>query len=136
MIRIFVDTGAWFAYVNARDPDHERVREVIDRFSGRTLTTNFVFDETITLCAYRLGHKVAVQVGKTLLDTDVVDLIRVTTADERAAWDLFLKRPDKEYSYTDCTSFSLMRRLEIKTAISLDDDFRREGFELLPAGQR
>jgi predicted nucleic acid-binding protein len=75
-----------------------------------------------------------VEVGETLLDVDVVDLIRVTPAYERAAWDLFMKRTDKEYSFTDCTSFALMRRLKITTAVSLDDDFRREGFDLLGRG--
>jgi predicted nucleic acid-binding protein len=37
------------------------------------------------------------------------------------------------YSYTDCTSFVLMRRLRIQQAIALDADFQREGFLLLPA---
>ncbi|MFT3773889.1 MAG: hypothetical protein QM820_51630 [Minicystis sp.] len=45
---------------------------------------------------------------------------------------MFLARPDKRYSFTDCTSFVLMRRLGLRTAVSLDDDFRQEGFEVLP----
>jgi len=70
------------------------------------------------------------QAGATLLDTDVVDLVRVTSSDERAAWELFLQRPDKTYSYTDCTSFVLMRRLGIAQAAAFDADFEREGFEV------
>ena len=38
----------------------------------------------------------------------------------------------KTYSYTDCTSFVVMRRLGLHTAIALDADFQREGFALLP----
>ncbi|NUQ08769.1 MAG: hypothetical protein HUU24_06880 [Phycisphaerae bacterium] len=70
--------------------------------------------------------------GDTLLSADVVDLVRVTEMDERAAWSLFLARADKSYSFTDCTSFVIMRRLNLETVVSLDDDFRQEGYETLP----
>src|SRR5688572_1389292 len=85
----------------------------------------------LTLCRYRLDYDVATQVGETLLAPGVVDLIQVTPEDERAAWTLFKERPDKHYSFTDCTSFALMRRLRLTDALALDDDFGREGFEVL-----
>ena len=61
--------------------------------------------------------------------------LRITPEDENAAWELFCKRPDHTYSFTDCTSFVIMRRLGIKTAAALDDDFASEGFESLPEGR-
>jgi predicted nucleic acid-binding protein len=128
MERLFVDTGAWYAFVNRRDPDHLRVVEALEAFAGRLLTTNFVFDETVTLCLYRLGHQVAERVGRTLLDPRIVDAVRINPDDERAAWELFLERPDKSYGFTDCTSFALLRRLRLERVAALDDDFRREGF--------
>ncbi len=128
MDRIFVDTGAWLAFVNRRDPDHEWLVGILRAFQGRLVTSSFVFDETVTFCLYRLGHAVASRVGETLLSPDVVDLIRITAQDECLAWKLFLSRPDKEYSFTDCTSFVLMRRLKLDRAAALDDDFAREGF--------
>ena len=132
MEHAFVDTSAWFAYANRHDPDHIRIRNVLRTFQGRLVTSNFIFDETVTLCLYRLGHQVAATVGKVLLDPTVVDLIRLTPDDEQRAWELFLVRPDKTYSYTDCTSFVLMRRLRLQRVIALDADFQREGFILLP----
>ena len=133
MERVFVDTSAWFAYVNRSDRDHEKVRDVLRAFEGRLVTSNFVFDETITFCLYRLGHRTAAKVGKTLLSATTIDLVHLTLDDERLAWALFLQRPDKTYSYTDCASFVVMRRLGLRHALSLDADFQREGFELLPA---
>ncbi len=44
-----------------------------------------------------------------------------------------LERPGKTYSFADCTSFVLMRRLGITRAATLDADFAREGFEVLPS---
>ena len=129
---LFVDTSAWFAFANRSDPDHDSVREVLTRFEGRLFTSNFVFDETVTLARYRLGHHVAAKIGDSLLDGNVVRLIRATADDELRAWELFRKRPDQRYSYTDCLSFEFMKRLEVTRAAALDDDFVREGFEVLP----
>jgi len=130
--RLFADTGAWFALVNRSDPDHARVREILEEFEGRIVTSNFVFDEAVTLCLYRLGHSTALVVGNILNDPGTVDLIRATPQDEATAWETFAARADKRYSFTDCTSFAMMRRLGIRVAAALDDDFKREGFEVLP----
>lgn len=132
MQRLFVDTSAWFAYANRKDPDHAAVREVFRGFDGRITTSNFVFNETLSLCRYRLGHGAAATIGSVLLDDGTVDLIRITPEDERAAWELFCQRSDQRYSFTDCTSFALMRRLGIGTALALDDDFRIEGLQVVP----
>ncbi|MDE2149387.1 MAG: type II toxin-antitoxin system VapC family toxin [Gammaproteobacteria bacterium] len=132
MQRLFVDTSAWFAYANRKDPDHAAVQKALHDFSGRLVTSNFIFDETASLCLYRLGHAAATKVGSALLDPANVDLIRITPADEQAAWTLFRRRPDQRYSFTDCTSFVLMRRLDLDAVLALDDDFRAEGFRVVP----
>ena len=130
--RHFVDTGAWFAYANAADPDHHRVRAILDRPPGRLVTSSYVFDETVTLTQARLGHRRAIAVGRVLLDMAVVELLSIVPADERAAWALFERRPDKSYSFTDCTSFVLMRRARIAAAVTLDQHFSQEGFVVVP----
>lgn len=129
---LFVDTSVWFAFVNKRDPEHASTHRLFDAFPGRLVTSNYVFDETVTLCSKRLGHETAVRVGEILLDPDVVELVSASRADERGAWELFRSRGDKTYSYTDCVSFTIMSRLGIGKAAALDEDFQREGFEVLP----
>lgn len=129
---LFVDTSAWFAFVNRSDLEHERTREAIEAFRGQLMTSNFIFDETVTLCRYRLGHEAAVRVGETLLMPRVVELVRASHEDEKAAWRLFGERSDQRYSFTDCVSFVMMRRLGLERAAALDDGFRREGFEVVP----
>lgn len=129
---IFVDTSAWFAYTNKKDPAHSKIAKTIDAYTGRFVTSNFVFDEVVTLCLYRLGFHVAKTVGDFLLSPSV-DLVRITEEDEKQAWKLWSNRPDKKYSFTDCTSFILMKRLIIDNALALDDDFVQEGFGLLHA---
>jgi predicted nucleic acid-binding protein len=101
MERVFIDTGAWYAYINAKDPDHFAVREFLESFSGRIVTSTYVFDEIVTLTQARLGYQLQ-------------------------------ERPDKDYTFTDCTSFVLMRRLKLSKTLSLDEHFAQEGFEMLP----
>lgn len=132
MERIFVDTSAWFALLNGADPAHAAVLSVLEAHPGRLVTTNFVFDEVITLARMRLGHGAAVRFGVQILGQPRVDLIRLGSDDERAAWDLFVARPDQAYSFTDCSSFVVMRRLGLARAVALDADFTREGFTVLP----
>ena len=132
MERVIVDTGAWYAYINAKDLDHFKVREFLDSFEGKLVTSSYIFDEIITLVLARLGHKKAVKVGQVLLNPKVVELVRVGAADEWSAWQLFQQRSDKMYSFTDCTSFVLMRRLKLAKALTLDEHFAQEGFEVVP----
>jgi len=42
MERLFVDTSAWFAYVNRKDPEHDAVRRVLEEFPGRLLTSSYI----------------------------------------------------------------------------------------------
>jgi uncharacterized protein len=132
--RLFVDTSGWIAQANGRDQGHDAVVAALAEFRGRLVTTNFVLAETIAWCR-RLGHATAVAVGDVLRDPDVVDLIRVETRDEDAAWRHFVARPERRLSFTDCTSFVVARRLGIDETLTLDDDFAAEGFRVVPEGR-
>lgn len=132
MDRLFVDTSAWFAYANRKDRQHADVSEILRTYPGRLVTTNYVFDEIISLCLYRLGHHASRMVGSVLMDPDEVDMVRVTSEDELVAWELFCNRTEQKYSFTDCTSFTLMRRLGLDTALALDTDFAAENFTVVP----
>ena len=132
MRRLFVDTSAWLSYLSAKDRKHRAVRGVVAEFEGRLVSSNFVLDEALTLCKARLGHAASVQLGRALRDASLVTILRVDAEDEETAWALFVARGDQPYSFTDCTSFTLMRRLGLREVLALDDDFRHEGFQVVP----
>jgi predicted nucleic acid-binding protein len=48
-----------------------------------------------------------------------------------AAWDLYTRRPDKEWSLTDCTSFVVMQRHGLTDALTGDHHFEQAGFTVL-----
>jgi hypothetical protein len=135
MKRVFVDTSAWYALIDGRDPDHGSVLATLKAHEKRLVTTNFVFDETITLIRYRLGWRQAHQFGEAALKGEIAQLVRVSPKDEDAAWKIFCDYQNKAFSFTDCTTFAIMSRLDIETAIALDRDFRSFGLMCMPWGE-
>jgi predicted nucleic acid-binding protein len=132
MDRIFVDTGAWYAYFNMSDPDHDAVTHLLGEWKGRLLTTEYIFDEVVTLVRIRIGHAQACRVGEALRGGAVARLVDVTSADIESAWTRFIRNTDKTYSFTDCTSFVIMDRLGLKIAAAVDADFSRAGYTAIP----
>lgn len=132
MNRLFVDTGAWYALTDRRDPDHEPVSAALREHRDRLLTSNFVLDETLTLVRYRLGWHVAHRLGEQLRTGSLARLERISPRDEEAAWTIFSTYSDKSFSFTDCTSFALCDRLELPMCVAIDNDFRSFGLHCLP----
>lgn len=133
MKRLFVDTGAWYALVDRNDPDHKEAVSFIKNNKIPPLTTNFVFDEAVTLLRSRIGWNVAKEFGQRLKDSRFVSLISVKDEDEEKAWEIFLKYKDKDFSYTDCTSFAVMQRLKIDVAFTFDSHFQTMKFLAMPS---
>ena len=128
----FVDTSAWYAYFDNSDTDHPAAARFMNNLSSSLITTNYIIDETLTLIRTRIGHSLAVTIGKQLFAGHFAQLVRVTDKDESAAFELFTQYSDKSYSFTDCTSFVIMRNLDITQAFTFDKHFRQAGFKKLP----
>ena len=132
MDRVLVDTGGWFAHFNAGDPDHSAVDSVLMEWEGRLLTSDYIFDELVTLVRYRVGHSEACKIGDVLRNGGLAKWVDIKPCDRDSAWRRFARDRDKSYSFTDCTSFAIMDRLGIATAVAVDEDFRRAGYHVLP----
>jgi predicted nucleic acid-binding protein len=132
---LFVDTAGWMACADAGDPAHDPARAARDSAleAGRfLLTTDYVVDETLTLIRMRLGLPAAEawwdQVeGSLRVRHEAIDALRA----EKARAVMFRHR-DKDYSFTDCTSFVVMRELRLKDVLTTDRHFRQMGFHVLP----
>jgi len=132
---LFVDTAGWMAVINAGDPAHERAAAARDRWleeGGLLVTTDYVADETLTLLRVRHGLSTAEawwrQVdGSTHVRWEAINLAR---ADK--ARGIFFRYADKAFSFTDCTSFVVMRELKLRDALTTDRYFAQAGFVTLP----
>jgi uncharacterized protein len=132
---IFVDTSAWYAVEVEDDINHELACKLLANIAsgkhGISVTTDYVLDETLTLLRSRrdlassLGFIDKIRKSRS---------VRVFWIDEGLfdrALELFRKSDGKPWSFTDCTSFALMRELSVFQAFTFDKHFREAGFQAL-----
>jgi uncharacterized protein len=129
---IFVDTSAWLALVDAHDRNHSSAVRVARRVArgefGKQATTNYVLAESLTIIRRHLGTEAAVKFASSLETSGEVRVFWIEPVHHREAVELMSKRPDKQWSMFDCTSFVVMRSLGMDSAFAYDDDFRQAGF--------
>ena len=107
--------------------------KALSRARAPLITSSYVVDEVITLLRMRLGHATAVLTGEALLASRWCRLLEIDVATRDAAWHLFVRYDDQEFSFTDCTSFALMRLIETEEAFTYDrSNFSAAGFRVLP----
>lgn len=135
MKSIFVDTAAWIAAADSADISGPSVREARDRWlseGGILVTTDYVVDETLTTIRFRLGLDAAEAWWRQIEGSTRRRIESVGAARRERARSLFLGYRDKDFSFTDCCSFVVMRELRIRRVLTLDHHFRRMGFEVVP----
>jgi predicted nucleic acid-binding protein len=132
---IFVDTAGWLACADSADPDHLRSCAARDAAleGGQTLiTTDFVVDETLTLIRFRLGLRAADSWWQQIDRSSRLRWERVDADRFEKAHHLFFRYRDKDFSFTDCTSFAIMREIRVTNALTTDRHFRQMGFHVIP----
>jgi len=129
---VLVDSGVFYAHA---DSDAERhvpaVRAfdaLIDGAYGQPYTTDYVYDETVTLTLRRTGRfERARTVGRRIRgEGEFPDLVRiehVTPLAFEAAVDVFERYDDQQLSFTDATTIAVAEELDIDAVLSFDDDF-------------
>jgi predicted nucleic acid-binding protein len=128
----FVDTSGLLAFLDRDAARHEEVVASMAELlaTRRALTHNYVLIETEALARRRLGAGVA----RRLLE-DVVPVLELVWVDRelhQAAARAHLRLLRRRSSLVDQVSFEVMRRLGVRSALALDRDFAREGFDLIP----
>lgn len=133
---IFIDTGAFLARYLSSDTLHSRAarawKELERRKPRKIFTSHDVLDETLTLLARRADYPFAAERGRRLYDSETLEILHADAATERSAIALFEKFAGQRVSFTDCLSFALMRRHDVRRAFSFDRHFAAAGFELWP----
>lgn len=132
--KVFVDTSAWKAMVDADDDFHEQAKNIFPNLKKKSVilvTSNFILDETFTLVRQRCGLIIVLKLRDLFaLSTGELIIDRITFSDEARAWKWFEKDWSK-LSYTDCVTFAQMERLDIQKVFTFDQHFSRAGFDIV-----
>jgi hypothetical protein len=129
--RVFVDTSALVALFNKNDTHHLRAKTVLEKIREdrtRMLITDYIFDECVTTVLSAAGHQSAVTIGDFLLGSRIIEIVWLDNGMKLRAWEYFRRHSDKLFSFTDCTSFIVMKELRVNRFFSFDSDFRQAGF--------
>jgi len=131
--KIFVDTSYFKALADQKDEFHNNSIDILKKLEDlqyEFITTNYILDETYTLIRTKCNLQDAIDfhdgLGKGLLK---LTLLRVEVDDEILAWKLF-KEPWSKLSFTDCTSFAVMKRLELQDVATFDNHFAKASFKI------
>jgi uncharacterized protein len=125
---IFIDTSAFIALRIHDDINHKRAYDFLSTIKEKKLrlhTTNFILDEVYTY--FSRAHEIAVEMAELIMHNPLITLHRVGVDDEDSALKILKDFTDKDFSYTDATSFAFMERLGIETAFAFDDHFVQYG---------
>jgi len=131
MQRVFVDTSAFIALLDPRDDCHAqamRVEQSLASQAAHLVTTNFVLDETYTGLRGKIQHSAILRFRDSVRQSQQLKVIHITETLEDQAWEIFARYGDKDFSFTDCTSFAVMQQLGITTAFAFDEHFEQFGF--------
>lgn len=134
MRRVFFDTSAYVALTDTSDQFHADATRLADRIIADRLprvTTNYVLAEAYTRIRRKLGHIAAVRFGDSIR-RDVVErqlkIIYVDKTVDEAAWKIFKKYADQDFSFVDCTSFVWLRQHPDSEVFAFDEHFLWMGF--------
>ncbi len=132
MKKMFADTSFFVAFYNKKDKNHFEAREFIRNTSIFFIISDYIFDEFLTVLLAR-GHKIlSAEAGEKILKDRNISLLRIDSEIFRKAWEIYRNFKDKNWSFTDCTSYVLMKNLSVDTALSFDKHFKQFGLKILP----
>jgi predicted nucleic acid-binding protein len=97
------------------------------------VTTDYVVSElsALPMGPLRLPRKARLNVLHRILTTDRVIIHHVDQTTDSASWAYLLSRSDKDFSLVDCSSFVVMKKMNMTDALTTDGHFEQAGFNRL-----
>jgi predicted nucleic acid-binding protein len=131
---VFVDSAGLYALADHRDPARAAALACVSdllRSGRRLILTDYIIDEAATLAKTRGGSSGALRLLEIVDRSDGFHIEWIGAARFDATKAFFRKHADRGYSFTDCTSFVVMRELGLKDALTTDRHFAEAGFTVL-----
>jgi predicted nucleic acid-binding protein len=131
-----IDSSGLYALADHRDATHTMAERCVARLlkAGIGLVlTDYIVDEACTFAKARAGGYGAMRLLEIIDRSEAFVLAWIGAQRFESAKSFFRKHADHGYSFTDCTSFIVMRELRIRDVLTTDRHFVEAGFRpLLP----
>lgn len=129
--KVFVDTGAWIALAETKDPLHQRALEhwaILAKAGARLFTSTPVVLETFTFLDRRGSRAAALTWRESLGTLARLEILGCSADDLKEAWSFVVRKDFHRLGLVDATSFVLMRSSQIRVAFAFDIHFGVAGF--------
>ncbi|OGI15433.1 hypothetical protein A3K63_01785 [Candidatus Micrarchaeota archaeon RBG_16_49_10] len=125
---IILDTSFIVAYYNTRDENHERAAELMKTLVngeyGDLRITDYVFDECMTVMLIRLKSlPETIKIGELIKKS--MEIFSVGKEIFEESWILFKRQKETAFSFTDCTTLEVMKKMGMGNIATFDRDFKK-----------
>jgi predicted nucleic acid-binding protein len=128
---IFVDTGYLLAVLNPRDELYDRAQRWAAAIREPLVTTEYVLWELVNTLSDPVDRPKAYAAVAEIRTSGSWELIHATPSLFAAGLALHHERLDKQWSLTDCITFTIMRERSLQQALAHDHHFEQAGFQAL-----
>jgi predicted nucleic acid-binding protein len=129
---VFVDTGVFYAHHDVNASRHETGVAALNHVLreaeyGRVLTSEYVYDEVVTLVQKRTGSVAdGIAIGRRLRGEgypDAIELLYSSPTLFDTAVEAYETYVDQDLSFTDAMTVVMSEHHDIDAVLSFDDDF-------------
>lgn len=134
MAAYFADTSFWIGLSSKRDQHHHRAvawHQFVIRTRSTIVTTEAVFLEWLNALSDVSTRRIAAESYLRLRADARIEVVPLQAELMDSAIQLYRGRPDKNWSLTDCLSFSIMERRGLAEALTTDHDFEQAGLKAM-----
>lgn len=133
MNKLFIDTSGWASLFVTQEPFHDRTSQLFNQAIQKRqplITSNYILSELVAVLhsPLRQPRYRIFEIIDAIRKASYTETIHIDRDIDEAAWNLCKQRIDKPWSLVDCSSFVIMQRHEIQTALTTDHHFEQAGF--------
>jgi hypothetical protein len=134
---VFIDTMALLALVNRDDAYHQPCRQALaelGRLGTPLVTSGWVLAEFLNAACRTPVRAAALRGVERLRRSASTTIVPVSAADWERTLAFYAARPDKEWSFIDCSSMVICADRGLRQVLTADRHFAQAGYELLLRG--
>ena len=128
---VFADTSYYLALLSPGDVHHTRAVELSRAIRPTIVVTEFVLVELANALSRSDTRRCFVDLLTHIRSDSAVTIVPTSGELFDRGCQLYARRPDKDWSLTDCTSFVVMEEAGLKEALTADRHFEQAGFQVL-----
>jgi uncharacterized protein len=133
MSAVFADSFYYLAILNWKDAAHARAIEFTRDHRFRITTTAWVITEIADALSGSFSRKGFLLLLSKLENDPSITIVPPSKSLYDKGLRLYARRHDKDWSLTDCISFTVMEERGLTEALTADHHFQQAGFKALLA---